>query len=65
MKIKTHDQGKIVAEYQGTDSWLVMFPSGRVTHFRNKSDVEKAAKKYFGRRVKKGHVGVGRIEWRT
>jgi hypothetical protein len=69
LKPKVHDQGKIVAEYVGTDDtspqWLVMFPSGRVKHFHNKPDIEKAAKKYFARNVKKGHIGMGRIEWHT
>ncbi len=66
IKASVHNQGKIVAEYHNlTFDWLVMFPNGRVEHFRSRSQVEAAAKRYFKRHVQKGAVGVGRIEWRT
>ena len=58
--------GKIIVEQHGMYDFLALFPSGRVTQFRNRSDVEKAAKKYFGRRkVPQGCLAnVGTIEWR-
>jgi hypothetical protein len=65
MKPKVHNQGKVIAENQGTDEWLVMFPNGDVESFGRKSDVEAAARRYFKKRVRKGTIGVGRIEWRT
>jgi hypothetical protein len=65
MKPKVQDQGKVVAEYQGMYDWLVVFPNGVVKSFRNKSQVESAAKRYFKTHVHKGSIGVGRIEWRT
>jgi len=64
VKPKVKHQGKIVAELHGMYDWWVMFPSGRITRYRNKSDVERAAKKYFARRKDKSAINVGLIEWR-
>jgi hypothetical protein len=67
MKPRVKHQGKIIIEYYGMYDYMVMFPSGRVTQFRNRSQAEKAAKRYFSRR--KVPVGclanIGVIEWRN
>jgi len=63
-RLKVNVQGKIVVEEHGMYDWLVMFPSGRIERFRNKSEVERVAKQYFARRAKKAAINAGLIEWR-
>lgn len=63
LKLIAQDQGKIVVEVG--EEWYVMFPDGTTKVFASKKAVEVAAKNYFKRSVEPGHVGVGRIEWRT
>ncbi len=66
IKSAVHEQGKVVAEYHKlSNSWIVIFPNGITEFFWSRSQVEAAAKRYFKRHVRKGAVGVGRIEWRT
>ena len=73
-KLPIDVQGKVVADYSGTwkmtkqmkvevgEQWHVMFPDGSVQVFFSKKAVEKAAKAYFKKNVKEGHVGIGKIE---
>lgn len=66
MKLQPQNQGKIIADYNNDpDEWVVMFPDGTVQIFTSRKTVEIAAKEYFQKGVKPGHIGFGKIEWRT
>ncbi len=66
MKLSPQNQGKIVAEFNGSENcWYVMFPNSEVQVIKTRKAVESAAKRYFKKNVEPGKVGIGKIEWRT
>ncbi len=59
-------QGKVVAQADGGNHWLVSFPDGTVRGITGKRAVEKAAKDWFAKDIAGAVVvGVGIVEWRT
>jgi hypothetical protein len=52
---------RIIIEHYGMYDYLILFPSGRIEHARNKSQAENLAKRYFGRAKK---TAIDFIEWR-
>jgi hypothetical protein len=63
-KPKVHFQGKIIVESE-EPGFLIMFPDGCIVYKKSKSEVERAAKRYWKKHADGKAVNVGLTEWRN